>query len=230
MDENTKLYVFDKKEIALIFLFLLLSSATSFVLGIKVGKNFSLGEAGITREDINKVEMLSRQEEEVNKTLEGQKDSEVVPEAQTLRDMSQKSLDEKLKEELAREEERLRANTDSATQTAIPAVEQTAAAVGDDTFEIIDPLKDKMNPEISPGDKKFTVQLGSHRSREDAESFANGFLIRGYTPIIREVKLENGTWYRVSLGQFDSVADAKDYVIKEKALFQGQDYVIVKFE
>lgn len=228
MDENTKLYVFDKKEIALIFLFLLLSSATSFVLGIKVGKNFSLGEAGITQEDVNKVEMLSRQEEEVNKTLEGERESNLTPDAETLRDMSQKSLDEKLKEELAREEERLRATTGDVTPTSTPVVEPTMQT--EDTFEIIDPLKEKMNLDVTAGEKKFTIQLGSHRSREDAESFANGFLIRGYTPIIREVKLQNGTWYRVSLGQFDSVADAKDYVIKEKALFQGQDYVIVKFE
>ncbi len=229
MDENTKLYVFDKKEIALIFLFLLLSSATSFVLGIKVGKNFSLGEAGITREDINKVEMLSRQEEEVNKTLENEKGTNSVPDSETLRDMSQKSLDEKLKEELAKEEERLRGgNAEAVPTSAAAAVEN--APVGEDTFEIIDPQRERMNPEVVGAENKFTIQLGSHRSREDAESFANGFLIRGYTPIIREVKLKNGTWYRVSLGTFDSVADAKDYVIKEKALFQGQDYVIVKFE
>lgn len=229
MDENTKLYVFDKKEIALIFLFLLLSSATSFVLGIKVGKNFSLGEAGITREDVNKVEMLSRQEEEVNKTLESEKGSNVVPDSETLRDMSQKSLDEKLKEELAKEEERLRGGNVETAPSAVPTVEQ-ATPIPEDTFEIIDPQKERMNADVVGADKKFTIQLGSHRSREDAESFANGFLIRGYTPIIREVKLKNGTWYRVSLGMFDSVADAKDYVIKEKALFQGQDYVIVKFE
>lgn len=225
MDENTKLYVFDKKEIALIFLFLLLSSATSFVLGIKVGKSFSFGESGITPADVQKVEMLSRQEEEVNKALESN-EATTAPSNDTLRDMSQKSLDEKLREELAREEERLRSGESMATPA--PELDTTPEPTG--TFEIIDNNEQKLNREITNGAGKFTVQLGSHRSRDDAESFANGFLIRGYTPVIREVKLENGIWYRVSLGLFDTVADAKDYVIKEKALFQGQDYVIVKFE
>ena len=229
MDENTKLYVFDKKEIALIFLFLLLSSATSFVLGIKVGKNFSFTQAGITNEDVKKVEMLSTQEEEVNKALKESNDATQVPGNEALKDMSQKSLDEKLKEELAKEEERLRSGNQAVTPTAVATALDSETPV-QDSFEIIDPRQEAMNREIVGAEKKFTVQLGSHRSREDAESFANGFLIRGYTPIIREVKLDNGTWYRVSLGTFDSVTDAKDYVIKEKALFQGQDYVIVKFE
>ena len=227
MDENTKLYVFDKKEIALIFLFLLLSSATSFVLGIKVGKSFSFSESGITQEDVQKVEMLSRQEEEVRRALENANGDTQAPTSDALKDMSQKSLDEKLREELAREEERLRSGT-QVTPTSTPAA--TATEMPEDTFEIIDSNQETLNRDVPNAAGKFTVQLGSHRSREEAESFANGFLIRGYTPVIREVKLDNGIWYRVSLGLFDNVADAKDYVIKEKALFQGQDYVIVKFE
>lgn len=227
MDENTKLYVFDKKEIALIFLFLLLSSATSFVLGIKVGKSFSFSESGITQEDVQKVEMLSRQEEDVRRALENESGDTQAPTSDALKDMSQKSLDEKLREELAREEERLRTGAE-VTPTSTP--EATATEMPEDTFEIIDSNQETLNRDVPNASGKFTVQLGSHRSREEAESFANGFLIRGYTPVIREVKLENGIWYRVSLGLFDNVADAKDYVIKEKALFQGQDYVIVKFE
>ena len=89
-------------------------------------------------------------------------------------------------------------------------------------------------PEASLRDQyrgKFTIQLGSYQSLRDAESFADGFRIRGYKPIINEVDIKKrGIWYRVSLGIFESVGKAKDYVLREKVLFKGQDYVIGKFD
>ena len=89
-------------------------------------------------------------------------------------------------------------------------------------------------PEASLRDQyrgKFTIQLGSYQSLRDAESFADGFRIRGYKPIINEVDIKKrGIWYRVSLGIFESAGKAKDYVLREKVLFKGQDYVIGKFD
>lgn len=78
---------------------------------------------------------------------------------------------------------------------------------------------------------KFTIQLSSHRSRKEAEEFAGGFTVRGYDPIINEVRISGrGTWYRVSLGVFESASEAKNYIIGEKELFLGQDYVIGRFD
>ena len=78
---------------------------------------------------------------------------------------------------------------------------------------------------------KFTIQLSSHRSKDEATEFSNGFTARGYDPIVNEVELKGkGTWYRVSLGVFDNVSEAKEYILKEKELFQGQDYVIGRFD
>jgi cell division septation protein DedD len=95
-----------------------------------------------------------------------------------------------------------------------------------------EPMNTSM-PEPSLRDQyrgKFTIQLGSYQSLDDAESFADGFRIRGYRPIINEVDIKKrGIWYRVSLGIFESVGKAKDYVIREKTLFKGQDYVIGRF-
>ncbi|MBT6326705.1 MAG: SPOR domain-containing protein, partial [Bdellovibrionales bacterium] len=78
---------------------------------------------------------------------------------------------------------------------------------------------------------KYTIQLGSHRNLVDAENFSEGFRIRGYNPVINEVTINGrGTWYRVSLGAFDNIRDLKDYVEKEKSLFESQDYVVGKYE
>ena len=94
------------------------------------------------------------------------------------------------------------------------------------------PTKVKV-PEASMRDQvkgKFTIQLGSYQSINDAESFADGFRVRGYKVIVNEVELRGrGIWFRVSLGIFDSVSEAKSYVLREKVLFKGQDYVIGRF-
>jgi septal ring-binding cell division protein DamX len=78
---------------------------------------------------------------------------------------------------------------------------------------------------------KYTIQLGSYNSVEDAKQFAEGFTVRGYSPIINEVKIQGkGNWYRVSLGLFDTVEAAKSYIRAEQSLFSGQDHIITELK
>ncbi len=78
---------------------------------------------------------------------------------------------------------------------------------------------------------KFTIQLGSYPSIEEAKQFAEGFTVRGYSPIINETTIgDKGTWYRVSLGLFSSAEEAKTYIKNEQSLFSGQDYVITELK
>jgi cell division protein FtsN len=74
---------------------------------------------------------------------------------------------------------------------------------------------------------KYTIQLGSYNTVEEAKQFAEGFTVRGYSPIINEVKIEGkGTWFRVSLGLFNNLDEAKAYIKQEQSLFTGQEHVI----
>lgn len=74
---------------------------------------------------------------------------------------------------------------------------------------------------------KYTIQLGSYNTVDEAKQFAEGFTVRGYNPIINEVKIVGkGTWYRVSLGLFNTVEEAKNYIKQEQSLFSGQEHVI----
>lgn len=200
MNENTKLYVFAKKEVALIFIFMVLIAISAFVLGVKIGKNYSYLQSGYTPEDRAKVELLSTQEEELNKAVD--KREEVDP--QKLKDETHKALEERLKEQIDK----------APPQVEAPAPSEEATQVSGDDFT-----------------GKFTIQLGSHRSKSEAEEFANGFKYRGYNPIINEVEISGrGTWFRTSLGVFSSLEEAKAYIKKEQELFRGQDYVIGRFE
>ena len=78
---------------------------------------------------------------------------------------------------------------------------------------------------------KYTIQLGSYETVEEAKQFAEGFTVRGYSPIINEVKIKGkGNWYRVSLGLFDNVEAAKAYIKTEQSLFSGQDHIITEIK
>jgi septal ring-binding cell division protein DamX len=228
MDENTKLYVFSKREVALIFLFMFLIALTSFVFGVKVGKNYSFEQAGFTTEDRTQVELLSGQEEMVNEVVKEQQQSE--PKKEPLGDLNKK-LEEHINTETSGQGKRLE---DKPEPTPVPA----GPDMTDSGNQMVEPVPGTV-VEPEQGAKslkdqysgKYTIQLGSHRSLDEAEAFAEGFKVRGYNPIINEVELPNrGVWYRVSLGVFETVTEAKDYVKKENSLFQGQDYVFVRFD
>lgn len=198
MDSKTKLYVFAKKEVALIFVFMILIAITSFILGVKIGKNYSLEVAGVTPEDQKKVvELLSKNEEALQ-------DIKANPESSAV-DSSE--IENKLQEKISAE-----FGTGAVTTEHDEKPNMSVAA--------------KPHDELSG---KYTIQLGSHRTLKEAEDFAEGFKARGYNPIINQIEIKGkGTWYRVSLGAFNTIDEAKVYVTKEKSLFLGQDYNIVK--
>ncbi len=208
MDSKTRLYVFAKKEVALIFVFMILIAITSFVLGVKIGKNYTLGIAGVTVEDQKKVvDMLSGNEEELKSIKENQ-DTHKLDNSEV-----EKKLQEKISSEFG-------APLDHGTE-----------AQGDHTGvkQSVSAASKNMSSEEDNLSGKLTIQLGSHRSLKEAEDFAEGFKARGYDPIINQIEIKGkGTWYRVSLGAFSTNDEAKAFIAKEKTLFIGQDYNIVK--
>jgi cell division protein FtsN len=205
MDSKTKLYVFAKKEVALIFIFMILIAITSFVMGVKIGKNYSLEMAGITPADQKKVvELLSKKEEQLE-------DIKKNAEAHTV---ESSDIEHKLQEKISAE---FGGETPAAHGEKAP---ESAAAHSPNMST--EPKKDALSG-------KFTIQLGSHRTLKEAEEFAEGFKARGYDPIINQIDIKGkGTWYRVSLGAFGTNDEARAYIAKEKTLFIGQDYTIVK--
>jgi cell division protein FtsN len=217
MDSKTKLYVFAKKEVALIFIFMILIAITSFITGIKIGKKYTYEVAGITHEDQKKVvDLLSKNEED----LEGIKKNQDAHKVESA-DIENK-LQEKISEEFG--------NHTAATAPAHGGAQHEVNMSSEVKHEAAASHENKsvksVNDELSG---KMTIQLGSHRTLKEAEEFSEGFKARGYDPIINQIEIKGkGTWYRVSLGAFANIEEAKSYIAKEKTLFIGQDYTIVK--
>ena len=224
MEANKRMYVFDKKEILLIFVLIILISTTCFVFGVKIGKTYSLDVQGVTNDDIQRVDLLSQKEEsliEDEKKLE-----EIVKKAQEDSKLNEniegnsnyERLKEKIDNEVLRDNEvTILDNTEKKNEKLTSAnIAQTSESASNTDKQI---------------SGKWTIQLGSHQNTEDAEAFADGFRVRGYRPIINQVYLgDRGVWFRVSLGLFPSIVDAKNYVIENQSLFDGQDYVFIQFD
>ncbi|MAF77142.1 MAG: hypothetical protein CME60_03210 [Halobacteriovoraceae bacterium] len=248
MDEKTKLYVFSKREVALIFLFMFLIALTSFVFGVKIGKSYSYGQAGLSPADRERVELLSGQEEAVNEVVDevekeqgSKNDSQGL--APDMEDLNKK-LEQHIKEETTGEKKRVTSPTEEQeiSKEAFKEERNDQQGASNQMVEpapgvtIPSPKAEQVTGSESQSQKdkysgKYTIQLGSHRSIEEAQDFAEGFRVRGYNPIVNEVEIPGrGIWYRVSLGAFQSITEAKEYVKKEDSLFQGQEYVFVRFE
>jgi cell division protein FtsN len=265
MSEKTKVYIFERFELALIFLLIILVAVTSFVLGVKFGKTYSYQQAGLTKADRERVELLSASEEQVNQTVAKSQSAE-RPEHALDKNNLLRQNDARLSQKIAAAIESNTATPAAEVFRPAPEYVQANNARPADPAATIAPENKKgvfvtntrdaynlpMDKQINQDEDevvkvtptatvpprpnlsgKYTIQLGSHRDRKDAEKFAEGFRIRGHNPIISEVELKEkgGTWYRVSIGVFDTITEAKDYIInQERALFQGQDYVIGRFD
>jgi cell division septation protein DedD len=245
MDEKTKLYVFTKKEVALIFLFLVMIAATSFIFGIKIGKNYSYESAGLTPADRIRIEdMRSEEEEDVEKIARSYEESE-QNDAKVSDDSNEKleqyiGRDAQGKGPIQKKTQKIEIKKKAPVKmdkapVAVEKAEMTKVNQGAlDLRNMPDPMAEKRNLPKTKRDGyrgKHSIQLSSHRSLEDAQAFAEGFRARGYDPIITETEIPNrGTWYRVSVGKFDSKPEAINYVKGDPTLFQGQDYFFIKFE
>ncbi len=195
MEQDPRVFVFEKKEIFLIFMFVLIMSVTCFTLGVNLGKRLALEKSGVTPADEKALEMKSVEEEFADQVMAEDKisDDEKI-------ELLKKEMKDKLDNELQ--------------------------SISRDDETVSTPAK-ASNPNIG----KFSIQLGSFNNMQDAKQFAEGFTARGYEAIIYETQLaDKGTWFRVTIGLFESSAEAKAYIKKEASLFQDQEHVVIEIK
>ncbi len=225
MEEKSKLFVFDKLEMVLLLLFFVVVAAVSFTLGIRFGKGMNVvTQSGIQhisttqRPTTSDYEMKSRVEESVDLA-----ESE-VENSEEMRNVIDQS--ESLKR-TKRELEKLNSADFEIEKKEMPStdIEVMKNKVVEKTEET-----SYQQESGSTLTGRYTIQLGAYNSKNDATDFASGFSARGYEPIVNEVYIEGkGKWYRVSIGVFNTVKSAKEYISKEKSLFAGQDYMVNQF-
>jgi len=208
MDDEQRPFIFEKREVALIFICMILIAFLSFSMGVKVGKNYTFKEEGFIKEDKKALKLKSNLEEEIEAKvyIESEKDLE-----ETKENISNFN---KLEDEFKKVKEE------------VIAEEAPAKVVAKEIVQ--DKIEKKPRSKFSG---KFTIELGTYRTFTDSEKFADGFRIRGYDPIIEESDtFDHGIMYRVSLGVFSTKKEAQEYVLNESSLFAGQEFIISQFE
>lgn len=84
---------------------------------------------------------------------------------------------------------------------------------------------DKITPKKSPKKQVFyTVQVASLRSAQEAEKFVRYLREKGYEAFVRRVTLpQKGTWYRVYVGRFPTISQARSFgeKLKQKEKFKA---------
>lgn len=213
MDKKSRVFVFDRIELALLICFFIAVSISAFVLGIRLGKDKALNQVGIIQEDVREVELKSEKEEYVEKIID---DTEELP--ADVEQPSNDDIDEEAFSKLQEEFDKL--DRQEFKPEAKEALDETKDLnLNESQANLNNASKDILG--------KYTIQLGSHKSVEEAKNFAEGFLARGYKPLINEVDVPGkGNWYRVSIGAFQSKDAAKAYIKSEQSLFNGYSYVI----
>lgn len=243
MSENGgKLFVFERKELVLLVFFFIIMSVTSFVFGMRLGKKQVLENVNVAQVHAPAVakqdlDFKSEKEEYVDNVIaEAKKEESGEQKPAKLEESTLTQLKNEL-EALDKTDFNLPPAKEAAkipVEEATPAAEVAAPAVAESTQPAIKIETDEALPEDKTVLKptadilgKFTIQLGSYRSYAEAKQFAEGFIIKGYRPLINQVDVSGkGTWYRVSLGVFESIRSAKAYTEKESSLFASQEYVI----
>lgn len=224
MEDNSKLFVFEKKEVILIFVFIVVISVTAFTLGVRVGKGLSLKHDGYTSEDVKNIDLKSVEEEYVDKVISETPQKNNA--RSELTENSNENVDE-IEQRLREEMEKLAKNNSAQPELNIAEeknMEETEA-VDPALKEPVDSFQVSQKSNDMQG--KYTIQLYSNQSKSAAEDFADPFIIKGYNVVINEVTIPSkGTWYRVSIGVFETIEEAKAYLGAEKKLFQSEDYII----
>jgi DedD protein len=85
------------------------------------------------------------------------------------------------------------------------------------------PAEDGKQATAKKKKSKYTLQLSSFQSRDEAEAFAAKLTASGYKPfIVKSEVADKGTWYRVRLGGYDD----HDEALAAKNEFERQERVI----
>lgn len=201
LNPRAELLVFNKKEITVLIMILVLVAAFSFTAGLRVGKSLSQ-EATQAPEKAPLAEKAKPQEParaEEGATKPAGEETE------------SSNIAEKPKEKEERSEK--------ATQTAEDQADaEFAGEVSREKVRATKPvamsLPSEKKGEVSDG-PRYTLQVGSHRTVAEAAEQVSTLKHEGLDAFYLEAKVRGkGTWYRVAIGLFNSKEQAETTAVK----------------
>ena len=71
------------------------------------------------------------------------------------------------------------------------------------------PIKPTPAPEATQNNKQYFIQVASFIYQQDASRMKAELILDGYTVQVKKFEKEGATWYRVMVGPFTNITDAK---------------------
>lgn len=230
-EDNNKLFVFDKKEVVLIFVFVLVITVTSFTLGVRVGKGLSLKSDGYTGQDVQKsVELKSVEEEQADLIVDSNQDVSIEESLSGEKpDETTKKLEQLANPDRLDTEFSDISNTNSNDEK--PLEQKLPSDIDNSANETEISTSDLSPKDANQFQGKFTINLASKKTRPEAEEFAAPYMASDLEVVINKVDTTNkGTWYRIGIGVFETYNQAKVFLEKNPVFFKGKKYWITEIK
>lgn len=203
MDKKQRFFVFDRTEYLILLGLGVMISIFSFTLGLHLGKKQAQLMTQAAVEKIQPVETLPDASPGNIDLSEQSKGAEEVA-AGTLQ------------QELQAEVVKTGIKLDKAVQVELP--KETVS-------------EKKARKEVTPTDNssgKYTLQVGSYSQDAEAQSLQSKLKEVGLESFVRKARVQGSDWYRVFVGGFESIQDAKvtgDRYVTEKLV---DSFVVAK--
>ncbi len=207
MDRKRRLFIYDRKEVGVLILLGVGVALFAFTLGVHLGKQV-VPKATVAAMESSETEPLVANERTAPSRVEISQEVKNVPAA------VDESLDQSLRDEIAR--------------TGMKVEKPRQVELPEKVRQVFRPPESGGNRE-SPSASRYTLQVGSYPSLREAEPELLKLNENGLRAEVRAVELSGkGKWFRLFVGQFDTVKDAEKAGKSFKKERRIAEFVVVR--
>ena len=231
MEHRQRLFIYDRKEVAVLIFLAIMVSIFAFTFGVHMGKRLGPKLMTGAEQDPKQVQTIADKLPNRQELTEAAKDA---PQA------AEETLNDTLHEEVKKSGVKL----DTPRQVELPEKPHSANA-GATTLTPPEKAMEKSLEKVvekekapmaavpptveQPPQGKYTLQISSYQSIGEARDRVTALKADGLSPFVREVELkEKGKWYRIYLGGYSSKSEAEKAgaLYREKHLIDS--FIIAK--
>lgn len=228
MDQKRRLFIYDRKEVGVLILLGVGVALFAFTLGVHLGKQV-VPKAVETAGEVKAIDPLTAAQEQSPSRTEISQEVKHVPGA------VDETLDQSLRDEIAKTGLQVEKPRQVELPEKIRKKESNSPEVGAIAQEIQGETHNASHtaPKQAPIKvtkvMQYTLQVGSYPSLRDAEPELLKLNENGLRAEVREVEITGkGKWYRLFVGQFDTVKDADKAGKNFRKERRIADFVVVR--
>lgn len=216
MEKKQRLFIYDRKEIAVLLLLSVTVAAFAFTLGIHLGKRVGGRATAPTVGQLTPVGTVADKLPNRQEMVEHAKDSQFLAE---------ETLNQSLHDEVTRTGVRL----DVPRQIELPskAKAKNAGATTQAPVQVPAPAPEKHV--VTEPNGRFTLQIGSYPAERDADDKIKVIAKAGLKAFARPAEIKGkGKWFRVYVGGFNSKEQAEEAGAKYRTEHLIDTYIVAK--